>query len=77
MADDVACEGFFRAAEGAELSCLDKFQDSGMLQFVVGNFVEAPYNFFAALFQPHLWLNWSDGTASIDRLPQVLKTNPD
>ena len=34
-----------------------------MLQFVVGNFVEAPYNFFAALFQPHLWLNWSDGTA--------------
>jgi TRAP-type mannitol/chloroaromatic compound transport system permease small subunit len=63
MADDVVCSGFFRAAEGAKLSCLDKFQDSGLFQFVVGNFVEAPYNLFAALFQPALWLNWKDPQA--------------
>ncbi|MGC1503599.1 MAG: C4-dicarboxylate ABC transporter permease [Sulfitobacter sp.] len=63
MADDVVCSGFFRAAEGAKLSCLDKFQDSGLFQFVVGNFVEAPYNLFAALFQPALWLNWADPQA--------------
>ena len=63
MADDVVCEGFFRAAEGAKLSCLDKFQDSGMVQFVLGNLLEAPYNFFAALFQPQLWLNWSNPEA--------------
>ncbi|WP_370401293.1 TRAP transporter small permease subunit [Sulfitobacter sp. JB4-11] len=63
MADDVVCEGFFRAAEGAKLSCLDKFQDSGMVQFVLGNLLEAPYNLFAALFQPQLWLNWSNPEA--------------
>ncbi|KHA52179.1 TRAP transporter small permease subunit [Sulfitobacter geojensis] len=63
MADDVVCSGFFRAAEGAKLSCLDKFQDSGTLQYILGNFVEAPYNLFAALFQPALWLNWTDPQA--------------
>ena len=63
MADDVVCSGFFRAAEGAKISCLDKFQDSGMLQFISGNILEAFYNFFAALFQPMLWLNWSDPQA--------------
>ena len=63
MAEDATCAGFFRAAEGADLSCLDKFQDSGMIQFVLGNIVEAFYNFFAALFQPMLWLNWSEGEA--------------
>ena len=63
MADDVACSGFFRAAEGADLSCLDKFQDGGLIQFILGNILEAFYNFFAALFQPGLWLNWSDPQA--------------
>jgi TRAP-type mannitol/chloroaromatic compound transport system permease small subunit len=60
MADDVVCTGFFRAAEGEKLSCLDKFQDSGMVQFILGNLLEAPYNFFSALFNPGMWLNWSD-----------------
>lgn len=63
MADDVICSGFFRAAEGAKLSCLDKFQESGMVQFVLGNVVEAFYNFFAAIFQPMMWLSWSDPKA--------------
>ena len=57
MADDIICSGFFRAAEGAKLSCLDKFQDSGMLQFISGNILEAFYNFFAALLNPGMWLN--------------------
>jgi TRAP-type mannitol/chloroaromatic compound transport system permease small subunit len=63
MADDIVCSGFFRAAEGAKLSCLDKFQDSGLIQFVLGNTLEAFYNFFAALLNPGMWLNWSDGQA--------------
>ncbi|MDF3413549.1 C4-dicarboxylate ABC transporter permease [Sulfitobacter sp. M57] len=63
MAEDVVCSGFFRAAEGAKLSCLDKFQDSGGVQFILGNLVEAPYNLFAAILQPTLWLNWSDPQA--------------
>ena len=60
MADEVMCSGFFRAAEGSQLSCLDKFQDGGMVQFVLGNLLEAPYNLFAALLNPGMWLNWSD-----------------
>jgi len=63
MADDIVCSGFFRAAEGADLSCLDKFQDSGFHQFVIGNVLEAFYNFFAAILQPGMWLNWADPQA--------------
>lgn len=63
MADEVMCSGFFRAAEGAKLSCLDKFQDSGIAQFILGNLLEAPYNFFAAILNPGMWLNWSDSQA--------------
>ena len=63
MENDVACEGFFRAAEGAKLSCLDKFQDSGLLQFIFGNLLEAVYNFFAAVLNPGMWLNWTDPQA--------------
>ncbi|UWR20937.1 TRAP transporter small permease subunit [Sulfitobacter sp. S190] len=60
MADDVQCSGFFRAAEGADLSCLDKFQDSGFIQFVTGNLLEAAYNIPAAIVQPGLWLDWGN-----------------
>ncbi len=63
MEEDNVCSGFFRAAEGADLSCLDKFQGSGFLQFVTGNVLEAFYNFFAALLNPGMWLNWSEGEA--------------
>ncbi|MEM9968510.1 MAG: C4-dicarboxylate ABC transporter permease [Pseudomonadota bacterium] len=60
MEEEIACAGFFRAAGGAELSCLDKFQDSGTVQFILGNMLEAFYNFFAAISSPGLWLNWSE-----------------
>ena len=63
MADDIVCSGFFRAAEGAKLSCLDKFQDGGFVQFVSGNVLEAFYNFFVALLNPGMWLNWTDPQA--------------
>lgn len=63
MADDVTCSGFFRAAEGADLSCLDKFQSGGLIQFILGNILESFYNFFAAVLNPGLWLNWSDPQA--------------
>jgi TRAP-type mannitol/chloroaromatic compound transport system permease small subunit len=61
MADDSVCSGFFRAAEGAKLGCLDKFQESGGIQWFLGNVLEAFYNVFAALLNPGMWLNWSDG----------------
>ncbi|MFT6088742.1 MAG: TRAP-type mannitol/chloroaromatic compound transport system permease small subunit [Sulfitobacter sp.] len=60
MADDVVCDGFFRAAEGAKISCLDKFQDGNLINFVLGNILEAFYNFFAALVNPGMWLDWSN-----------------
>ncbi|MFT6674059.1 MAG: TRAP-type mannitol/chloroaromatic compound transport system permease small subunit [Sulfitobacter sp.] len=60
MADEVMCSGFFRAAEGAKLSCLDKFQDGGFVQFVTGNILEAFYNFGAALVNPGMWLDWTN-----------------
>ncbi|ASM72069.1 MULTISPECIES: TRAP transporter small permease subunit [Roseobacteraceae] len=63
MENDVTCEGFFRAAEGAKLGCLDKFQDSGLIQFIFGNLLEAVYNVFAALLNPAMWLNWTDPQA--------------
>lgn len=63
MEDDVVCGGFFRAAEGVDISCLDKFQDSGLVQFVLGNILEGFYNFFSAILQPGLWLNWGEGTS--------------
>ena len=63
MADHVTCGGFFRAAEDAKISCLDQFQESGFIQFVLGNILEAFYNFFAALLNPGMWLNWSDSEA--------------
>ncbi|NNE51861.1 MAG: C4-dicarboxylate ABC transporter permease [Sulfitobacter sp.] len=63
MENDVVCSGFFRAAEGAKISCLDKFQDGGFVQFVLGNILEGFYNFFAALLNPGMWLNWSDSQA--------------
>lgn len=63
MADDIVCSGFFRAAEGAKLGCLDKFQESGLIQFVIGNVLEAFYNFFAAILNPGMWLNWTDPQA--------------
>jgi TRAP-type mannitol/chloroaromatic compound transport system permease small subunit len=63
MENDVECAGFFRAAGEAKIGCLDKFQESGFVQFVLGNILEGFYNFFAALFNPGMWLNWSDPQA--------------
>ena len=63
MEDDIVCEGFYRAAEGADMSCLDKFQASGAVQYFLGNLLEGFLNFFYALTHPGLWLDWSDKQA--------------
>jgi len=60
MAEDAVCAGFFRAAEGAKISCLDQFQDGNLVNFFFGNVLEAFYNFFAALLNPGMWLDWSN-----------------
>ncbi len=63
MEDEITCTGFFRPVEveGAEatISCLEKFQGSGGLQFVGGHLLEAPYNLVAALANPSSWLAWT------------------
>ena len=60
MAEDAVCAGFFRAAEGAKISCLDQFQDGNLISFILGNLLEAFYNFFAAVLNPSMWLDWSN-----------------
>jgi len=65
MSEDITCSGFFRPSAAVEdsVSCLDKFQSDGMLQFIAGNLLEAPYNIVAALLNPGMWLDWSDKQA--------------
>lgn len=65
MSEDMTCSGFFRPSAAVEesVSCLDKFQSEGMLQFIAGNLLEAPYNIAAALLNPGMWLDWSDKQA--------------
>ncbi|HCT31827.1 MAG TPA: C4-dicarboxylate ABC transporter permease, partial [Sulfitobacter sp.] len=63
MAEDAVCAGFFRAAEGAKISCLDQFQEGNLISFILGNLLEAFYNFFAAVLNPSMWLDWSNSEA--------------
>lgn len=58
MENDIACSGFFRASAEGTVSCLDKFESGGMLQYVAGNLFEAPYNLIYALTHPSEWLAW-------------------
>ncbi|MEJ6398073.1 TRAP transporter small permease subunit [Yoonia sp. 208BN28-4] len=58
MEDDIACTGFFRATTEDTISCLDKFQSDGALQYLSGNLLEAPYNLIYALTHPSEWLAW-------------------
>lgn len=65
MADHTTCTGFFRPMieEKGAISCLDQFQSDGLLQFISGNVLEGFYNFFAAVSNPTMWLDWSDKQA--------------
>ena len=66
MEEEIACSGFFRANAEDTISCLEKFQESGGIQFVAGGLVEAPYNLIAALSNPSSWLGWL-GHISLDQ----------
>ena len=35
MAEDAVCAGFFRAAEGAKISCLDQFQEGNLIDGLI------------------------------------------
>lgn len=63
MDEEIACSGFFTASEEGTVSCLDKFQDGGLLQWISGNLLEGVYNLGYALSHPHLWLDWSEKQA--------------
>lgn len=60
MDQEEICSGLFRPNVEDTISCLDKFEGGGFLQFVSGNMLEAFYNFFAAILHPAMWLNWND-----------------
>ena len=68
MEEDVACSGFFRAATEDTISCLDKFEAQGALQFLAGNLLEAPYNLIYALTHPGSWLAWTSEISLRDRI---------
>ncbi len=65
MENEIACSGFFRPSAEGTISCLDKFQDGSFFGFVVGNFVEAPYNLIATILNPTQWLFWENREALV------------
>ena len=60
MEDEIVCTGFFRANAEDTISCLDKFEMGGPVQYFLGNMLEAPFNLIYALLNPSLWLDWSN-----------------
>ncbi len=63
MEDDIICSGFFRPSAEDTISCLDKFEMGGPLQFFFGNLLEAPFNLIYAIIHWDLWLDWSNNEA--------------
>jgi TRAP-type mannitol/chloroaromatic compound transport system permease small subunit len=57
--DEIACTGFFRATAEGTRSCLDAWEAGGPIQWVLGNFFEAPFNVVFALANPSSWLGWT------------------
>ena len=64
MEDDIVCTGFFRASAEDTVSCLDKFEMGGPVQYFFGNLLEAPYNLGSALLHTDQWLAWVPYTNS-------------
>ena len=60
MEDEIVCTGFFRANAEETISCLDKFEMGGPLQYFLGNMSEAPVNLVYAFLHPAQWLDWSN-----------------
>ena len=60
MEDEIVCTGFFRANAEDTISCLDKFEMGGPIQYFLGNMLEAPYNLISAILNPSMWLDWSN-----------------
>ena len=52
------CQGVFHAAQDKGISCVDAFQASGAAQWVLGNFLEAFYNFYYVIVNPAVWGQW-------------------
>ncbi|MEJ6395116.1 TRAP transporter small permease subunit [Gymnodinialimonas sp. 2305UL16-5] len=65
MENEIECTGFFRPSVAETTSCLDAFQEGSWGGFILGNFVEAPYNLVAALISPASWLDWSQGESLV------------
>jgi len=64
MENDIECSGFFAASAEDAISCLDKYEASGPLQWISGNILESFYNFGYAVSHPSSWLGWVGGLGS-------------
>lgn len=62
--EEIECSGFFNASVEGTISCLDKFQASGIFQWFFGNILEAFYNLFYVILNPESWLAWLTGLGS-------------
>lgn len=60
MEEEIVCTGLFRPSAEDTISCLDKFEMGGPLQYVLGNLFEAPANIVYALANTGMWLDWSN-----------------
>jgi len=63
MEDEIVCTGFFRANAEETISCLDKFEMGGPLQYFLGNMLEASVKLVYAFLHPAQWLDWSNSEA--------------
>ncbi|NSX56408.1 TRAP transporter small permease subunit [Parasulfitobacter algicola] len=73
MDDQIECSGFFAAQTEETISCLDKFQSSGALQWVSGNILEAFYSFGYAVTHPGSWLAWVGGLDTPEDKQSMMK----
>ena len=73
MEDEIACSGFFAATVEDTVSCLDKFQASGFVQWVLGNILEAFYNVAHAVLFPLQWLDWMGGLETAEDKQSLMR----
>lgn len=61
--DQTAATGFWPSYDGWLIRQIEALQDLGWLGWLIGQFLEAPYNILFALTHPGLWLDWSNKEA--------------
>ncbi|WP_208350047.1 TRAP transporter small permease subunit [Pseudaestuariivita rosea] len=73
MEEQTACSGFFAARMEDTISCLERFQNSGAIQWVAGNILEAFYSFGYAVLNPGSWLSWMGGLTTLEDKQSMMR----